>query len=164
MKLNTPGARDGVFELRIDGKPEAARTDLDWHGTWADYAINAVFLENYWNHGSVKRQARWFDDFVISTKPIGPITAMRPVTIVRTGSAETWAWEAQVATDPDGKDIVWASKPVEGSSVSLTVDGAHGAFTGSCARRQALDVGPTYWVRVREVGQTDWSPWHTPFR
>ena len=40
--------------------------ELDWHGTWDEFGINAVFLENYWNEGSVKRQARWFDDFVIS--------------------------------------------------------------------------------------------------
>ena len=44
VKLNSPGKTDGVFELWVDGKLEAARTDLDWHGEWADYGINAVFL------------------------------------------------------------------------------------------------------------------------
>jgi hypothetical protein len=72
-----------VFELWVDGKLEAARTDLDWHGEWTDYGINAVFLENFWNQGSVKKQVRWFDDFVISTKPIGPILALKPATVVR---------------------------------------------------------------------------------
>ena len=61
IKLNTAGAKDGVFELWVDGKLEASRNDLDWHGTWNEYAINAVFLENYWNQGSVKAQSRWFD-------------------------------------------------------------------------------------------------------
>lgn len=32
IKLNTAGKRDGVFELWVDGKLEASRTDLDWHG------------------------------------------------------------------------------------------------------------------------------------
>jgi hypothetical protein len=119
-------------------KLEAARTDLDWHGAWGDYAINAVFLENYWNEGSVKRQGRWFDNFVISTKPIGPIAASKPPTLRRTEPTLVSAWEAQVATDPEGKDIVWKSRPSEASSMSLTVDGAHGAFTGSCGGKQSL--------------------------
>jgi hypothetical protein len=164
VKLNRPGERDGVFELWIDGKLEAARTDLDWHGTWGVYAINAVFLENYWNQGSVKRQARWFDNFVISTRPIGPITALRPPTIYRTGSLSASAWESEVATDSEGKDIVWTSKPVEASSVSLTVDSVHNAFTGSCTGKKSLDAGATHWVRVRQAGQPEWSPWHMPFR
>jgi hypothetical protein len=164
VKLNSQGERDGVFELWVDGKLEAARTDLDWHGTWSDYTINAVFLENYWNQGSVKRQARWFDNFVISTKPIGPITGLKPPTLHRTESAGAAVWEAQMATDPGGRDIVWASKPVEVGSVSLTVDGSHGAFTGSCAGKPSLAAGTTHWVRVRQVGQADWSPWHMPFR
>ena len=164
VKLNTPGERDGVFELWVDGKLEAARNDLDWHGSWGDYAINAVFLENYWNQGAVKRQARWFDNFIISTQPVGPITALKPPTIFRTESTGSPGWEVEVATDPDARDIVWKSRPAEASAVSVTVDGAHGTFTGSCAGKQALSAGATHWVRIREVGQPDWSPWHMPFR
>ena len=160
----TPGSRDGMFELWVDGKLEAARTDLDWHGAWDDYAIDAVFLENYWNQGSVKKQVRWFDNFLISIKPIGPITAIKPVTLVRTASDGPAAWQAEVATDPEGKDIVWKSKPAEASSVSLTVDGADGAFTGSCAGKQALDGNQIHWLRVRKMDQAEWSPWHMPFR
>jgi hypothetical protein len=59
------------------------RLYLDWQGNWTDYGINAAFLENYWNQGSVKKQARWFDDFVISSKPVGPITALQPATLIR---------------------------------------------------------------------------------
>jgi hypothetical protein len=112
----------------------------------------------------VKRQARWFDNFVISTKPIGPITAMNPVTINRTASDLTVPWQAEVATEPDGKDIVWTSKPAEPASVTLTVDEAHGAFTGSCAGKQALEGNRIHWLRVRKVDQAEWSPWHMPFR
>lgn len=163
VKLNTPGQRDGVFELSVDGKVEAARTDLDWHGTWSDYGINAVFLENYWNRGAIKREARWFDNFVISTKPIGPITAARPATIIRTTSSANLPWEAQIATDPDGKNIVWTSTTAAADQ-NLVVDDAHGKFTGSSQGKQTLDAGPTYWVQVRETGKAQWSPWHMPFR
>lgn len=72
VKLNTPGSADGEFDLWIDGHPEASRKGLNWHGRWTDYAINAVYLENYWNGGALKTESRWFDDFVVSTQPIGP--------------------------------------------------------------------------------------------
>jgi hypothetical protein len=71
VKLNTPGQSDGEFDLWIDGKLEASRKALNWHGSWKDYAINAVYLENYWNSGALKTESRWFDDFVVSIRPIG---------------------------------------------------------------------------------------------
>ena len=154
VKLNTPGERDGVFELWVDGRLEASRNDLDWHGSWGDYAINAVFLENYWNQGAVKREARWFDNFIISTQPVGPVTALKPPTVFRTESTGSPGWEVEVATDPDARDIVWKSRPAEASAVSVTVDETHGSFTGSCEGRQALTAGATHWVRIRAVGQT----------
>jgi hypothetical protein len=126
--------------------------------------INAVFLENYWNQGAVKREARWFDNFIISTQPVGPVTALKPPTVFRTESTGSPGWEVEVATDPNAGDIVWKSRPAEASAVSVTVDGTHGAFTGSCEGRQALNAGATHWVRIRAVGQPDWSPWHMPFR
>jgi hypothetical protein len=164
VKINSQGARDGVFELFVDGKLEAVRTDIDWHGSWNDYAINAVFLENYWNEGSLKRQERWFDDFVISTAPIGPITAQRPVTVLRTGPSNVSTWELQVASDPDGKDIVWQSRAVEGSSSSLVISKEKGEFIGSRVGSDSLADDSTHWLRLRQVGQPDWSPWHMAFR
>ncbi|HZP81371.1 MAG TPA: hypothetical protein VFB21_07020 [Chthonomonadaceae bacterium] len=167
IRLNTPGRSDGVFELWIDGHLEAARTDLDWQGTWDDYAINAVFLENYWNQGSVKRQTRWFDDFVISTRPIGPIVTNTHPTLTRT-AAEVGAWEAQVAADAEGKDIVWTSRPVDGAERNLAIEAATGAFQGSRAGKRALAPGVTHWLRLRQRAASGaWSPWtawHAPFR
>lgn len=73
-KLNTPGLSDGVFEFWIDDELQAGSYDLNWHGNWnADpekYTINAVFFENYWNKGSLKLQERYFDNIIISSKPI----------------------------------------------------------------------------------------------
>lgn len=164
VKLNSPGQADGVFELWIDGKLEASRTDLNWHGSWQEFGINAVFLENYWNEGSGRRQSRWFDDLVISTAPVGPITASQPPTISPTELAQKTAWEVEVATDPEGQDIVWKSRPAEVGTASMALDAAHGVFAGSCAGKSALKQGILHWLRIRAVGDSAWSPWHMPFR
>jgi hypothetical protein len=70
-QLNDPGQANGVQEFWIDGQLEARREGLDFVGTYADYGLNAVFFENYWNSGSVQDQFRYFDELVISTEPIG---------------------------------------------------------------------------------------------
>lgn len=69
--LNTPGAADGVFEFWVDGALENGAYDLDWRGTWADYGINLVTLENLWPGGAPTDLERSIDDLVISTEPIG---------------------------------------------------------------------------------------------
>jgi hypothetical protein len=71
VALNTPGQADGVFEFWIDSNLENARSDLDWRGGWADYGINLVSFENYWNDTPPQALQRWMDDIVISTVPIG---------------------------------------------------------------------------------------------
>lgn len=167
VKVNAPGAKDGVFQLRIDGRLEAERADLDWHGSWNDYGINAVFLENYWNDGAVKRESRWFDDFVISTRPIGPTVSGNPPTLTCTTAPGAAAWEAQVAGDPDGKDVVWTSQLTEGGAETLTVDALHAAFSGSRAGQAMLAPAHTYWLRLRSrtgEGWSGWTAWHSPFR
>jgi hypothetical protein len=70
-RLNDAGASNGLFELWIDGRPQARRVGLDWVGPYSEFGWNAVFLENYWNQGSPKAQERYFDNFVVSTQPIG---------------------------------------------------------------------------------------------
>lgn len=71
VRLNDAGQSNGVFQLWIDEVLEAERTSLNWVGSYDDYGINAVFLENYWNDGSVASQERYFDNFVVSTERIG---------------------------------------------------------------------------------------------
>jgi hypothetical protein len=60
-----------VQEFWIDDQLEARGEDLDFVGSYTDYAINAVFFENYWNDGSSQDQFRYFDDIVVSTSRIG---------------------------------------------------------------------------------------------
>ncbi len=166
VRLNTPDKQDGMFELWVDGHPEAARTDLDWEGHWDEYAIDAIFLENYWNDGSVKRQARWFDDFVISTRPIGPIATTTTPIFKRT-ALPTAAWQAQVAADGEGNDVVWTSNATEGAATLLRVDRAHGTFRGSRAGQSALAPDKTHWLRLRQRSASGawsaWTAWHAPF-
>jgi len=164
VKLNTPGRADGVFALWVDGHLEAEHRDLDWHGAWEDFAINAVFLENYWNDGSPKPQSRWLDNFVISTKPIGPIGAGRPVTIHRTNVAGAGPWEAEIAADPEGQTIVWKSHPISAGAATVTVAPPSGGFCDPSTRELAAGPDHAYWVRLRKIGETEWSPWHFPFR
>lgn len=75
VRLNTAGASDGVFQFWIDNNLEASRTDLNWVGPWAQYGINAVMLETYWNTASTRDQDRYFDAFVVSTKRVGCLGA-----------------------------------------------------------------------------------------
>lgn len=71
VKLNDPGQANGVQEFWVDGNLEASATNLDLVGKFTAYGINAVFIENFWNNGSIQDQDRYFDNFVVSTKPIG---------------------------------------------------------------------------------------------
>lgn len=70
-RLNDAGRSNGVFELWIDDRSEARLTGLGWMGSFQEYGINAVYLENYWNAGAPQPQDRYFDNFVISTERIG---------------------------------------------------------------------------------------------
>ncbi len=71
VKLNDPGQSNGIQEFWIDDSLEARRENMNFTGTYTEYAINAIFFENYWNDGSIKEQKRYFDNIVISTERIG---------------------------------------------------------------------------------------------
>ncbi len=71
VKLNDAGKSNGIEEFWINGNLETRAVNLDFVGTYAAYALNAVFFENYWNAGSPRAQERYFDNIVVSTKPIG---------------------------------------------------------------------------------------------
>jgi hypothetical protein len=168
-RLNTPGQRDGLNQLWIDGRLEAERRNLDWRGEYTDQGINAVFLEAYWNDGSPVNQTRWIDNFVISTEPIGPVVCPRNPTLIKTpyrGPGRQQAWEVEVAADDAGRAVVWKSRPV-GDATQLRVGRDTGDFIG---RRESESLAPStlYFVRVRQQSSTGnwsaWSAWHQPFR
>ncbi len=169
VKLNTPGQRDGLNQLWIDGRLEAERRNLDWRGSYTSHGINAVFLEAYWNDGSPVDQSRWIDNFVISTQPIGPISCPRQPTLIKTpydGPGRQQAWEVELAADDGGRAIVWKSKPVR-EAARLQVGRETGEFVGPAAGGE-LREATLYYIRVRQQSDTGrwsaWSSWHQPFR
>jgi hypothetical protein len=182
-KLNSPGKRDGINLLWIDGRLEAERRGLDWRGTFDDYGINAVFLETYWNRGSPVEQSRWIDHFVISTEPIGPLVCPRNPTLVKTPFRATRkdstgalvAWETEITTVDgvgvgsagEGERVVWRSTTL-GPEERVRVDGTTGEFTGVLRGDIRLAPNTTYRGRVRQRSGdgawSDWSPWHQTFR
>lgn len=71
LALNTPGVANGVLEFWVDDELQATRSDLDLRGSWTDYGINALVVENLWPGGAPARLRRWIDDLVVSSEPIG---------------------------------------------------------------------------------------------
>lgn len=164
-KLNTPGKSDGVNQLWIDGRLECERRNLNFRGNYTEHGINAVFLEAYWNDGSPVTQSRWYDNFVISTKPIGPVVCPRnPVLIKAPVGNASDGWEAEIAADYEGCDIVYQSRPITDGD-RLTVNTQNGKFTGSVINADRLAPGQTYYTRVRhQAPESNWSRWHQGFR
>jgi len=170
VKLNTPDKRDGLNELWIDDRLEAERRNLDWRGSYTEHGINAVFLEAYWNRGSPIDQSRWIDNFVVSTKPIGPVVCPRNPVLIKTpyrGPGNARSWEVEIAADAAGKSVVWQSDQLIGSD-RVKAGGNTGHFVGPLSGKEQLEPSSIYYARVRQqsdAGQwSAWSPWHQPFK
>lgn len=169
-KLNTPGEKDGLNQLWIDGRLESERRNLDWRGTYQERGINAVFLEAYWNQGSPVDQARWFDNFVVSTKPIGPVYCSRNPVLFKTpyrGPGSLLSWQVELSSDESGSELVWKSNAIrEGDKLRISTE--TGRFSGTLNGRTELAPEQVYYCRVRQQrdnGQwSAWSPWHQPFQ
>ncbi len=71
VKLNDPGMSNGIQEFWVDGVLQASSTNLNFTGTYTAYGLNYISFENYWNSGSTRTQARYFDNIVVSESPIG---------------------------------------------------------------------------------------------
>ena len=169
-KLNTPGKSDGLNQLWIDGRLECERRNLDFRGSYAGHGINAVFLEAYWNDGSPVTQSRWYDNFVISTKPVGPVVCPPRAVVVKTpyrGPGEAGGWQFEVARDYDGRDVVYQSRDLPPNERAVIAPD-DGTFVGDLAGRNALTPGELYYLRVRQRSSqgavSDWSRWHQGFR
>ncbi|HUU26428.1 MAG TPA: FlgD immunoglobulin-like domain containing protein [archaeon] len=168
-RLNTPGQADGENQLWIDGKLEAERKNLDWRGSYTGHGINAVFLEAYWNSGSPVTQSRWYDNFIISTQPIGPVVVPRNPLLYKTpyhGPGEQAAWELELAEYSGKNQVVWRSNALSGAD-SVQIDRNSGTFVGPLAGKTELASGTRYFARLRQQSTTgawsDWSRWHQQF-
>ncbi len=74
VRVNDPDLSNGTFRLFVNDQLEVSIQGLNWVGNYSDYGLNAIFLENYWNSGSPTTQARYMDNFVVSTARIGCTT------------------------------------------------------------------------------------------
>ncbi|HEX8911273.1 MAG TPA: hypothetical protein VF796_02855, partial [Humisphaera sp.] len=168
LKLNTPGKADGENQLWVDGTLDAERKNLDLRGTYTAHTINAVFLEAYWNQGSPVDQKRWYDDFVVSTKPIGPVVVRPTPTVVKRPSNGATAWQVEVQSGGDERKLVWqgSESTVKEPTATMALDATTGKFVGELEGKTSFAAG-TYFLRCREKAAdgtwTDWSPWHQPF-
>ena len=141
MKLNDAGQSNGVQELWINGNLEAQKTNLNWVGSYDDYGINAIFLENYWNAGSPTIQERYFDNFVVSTQRIGcgvsqvsstqssTTTTILPPTLSISASPSS-------ITSEQSSTISWSSANANSCTAS-------GGWTGTKAISGTQSVSPT---------------------
>ncbi len=163
VRLNTPGQKDGINQLWLDGRLECERLNLDWRGSYDGHGLNAVLLESYWNKGSPVEQSRWLDHFVVSTAPIGPVvTARRPV-VIRTGKPESEVWEVEIALDGPRPEPVWRSHPTTAGQMKTTAQS--GVFCGTQSGAHALAPDAVHVTRIRRAGAGhEWSPWHQAFR
>jgi hypothetical protein len=169
-KLNTPGKSDGSCRLWIDGRLEAERRNLNFRGSYTKHGINAVFIESYWNTGAVKTEGMWYDNFVVSVNPIGPITCPVNPVLYKTpyhGPGKQEGWEVELATDFAGSDVVYKSRNA-GINNSIIINLDNGSFKGSLSGKSNLLPGTIYFGRVRQKsdkGQWSlWSRWHQPFK
>ena len=163
VKLNTPGKKDGINQLWLDGRLECERLNLDWRGGYDAHGLNAVLLESYWNKGSPVTQSRWLDHFVVSTAPIGPLVTPRQPWVRRAEGPAAGAWEVEIARAGPQPETVWRSRPAAGNRVR--VDAQSGTFLGLQAGAKGLAPGTDYMTRIRRAGVgEEWSPWHQAFR
>lgn len=114
-------------------------------------------------------QSRWFDNVVISTKPIGPIVSEPEPTLMKTpyqGPAEQAAWEVELAAHDEGDIVVWRSR-TQATGDRVKVHSNTGDFLGPLEDSNRLAYGKTYFSRVRQQSSegdwSDWSGWHQPF-
>jgi len=167
LKLNTPGKQDGYAALWIDGVLDTERKNLDLRGTYTEHTINAIFLEAYWNEGSPVDQYRWYDDFVVSTRPIGPLTATVNPTLIKTPITNGGKWEVEIAADSQGQHVVWKSHQIEPAQSRVAVTSVTGTFVDLQEGQNSLAAGPMYFCRVRQQNNlgvwSAWSNWHQPF-
>ncbi|MHC4500039.1 MAG: fibronectin type III domain-containing protein, partial [Planctomycetota bacterium] len=158
VKLNDPGEANGIEECWIDGTLDARRDNLDFVTSYTDYAINAIFVENYWDGGSPQLQERYFDNFVVSTQPIGA----RAVVVATNPAPADDAADVSINTTLNWTpgDYADTHDVYLGTDVNAVSDANHSSaeFMGNVDVNTydpcGLDYSTTYYWAIDEVNDT----------
>ena len=158
VKLNDPGQANGIEESWINGTLDARRENLDFVTSYTDYAINAVFVENYWDTGSPQLQERYFDNFVVSTQPIGT----RAIVVATNPEPADDAADISINTTLNWTpgDYADTHDVYLGTDVNAVSDANHSSaeFMGNVDVNNydpcTLDYSTTYYWAIDEVNDT----------
>lgn len=171
VKVNDPGESNASYEYWADGKSIVRKSGRSLRENWSATSINAMQWDTYWNSGSPAAQARYYDNLVISSKPIGPVMVSLTPTLAKTpyaGAGTQGSWQAQIATDSGGNDVVWDSGERATTELKMVVDDSAGVFAGSLEGRSSLGSGSIYFAKTRQQQSggdwSEWSTWHSPFQ
>ncbi|HET9986317.1 MAG TPA: Ig-like domain-containing protein [Longimicrobiales bacterium] len=116
VRLNDAGQSNGVFEFWVNGALEARSANLNWLGSFSAYGINSILLENYWNTGAPQPEERYFDNFVVSTQPIGCGSSSSPPPTTTISSVSVKPDSAAVAV---GSTVTLNATVTDGSGSSV---------------------------------------------
>jgi hypothetical protein len=165
VKLNDPGQANGIQECWIDGSLDARRDNLDFVTSYTDYAINAVFIENFWDTGggSPQLQERYIDSFVVSTQPIGEWTGGGPTPPGQASNPTPADSATDVSVDAD---LSWTAGSGSTSSDVYFGTTSPGTFQGN-QTETTYDPGTmandtVYYWRIDEInaeGTTTGTVW-----
>ncbi|MEX2244715.1 MAG: polysaccharide lyase [Fimbriimonadaceae bacterium] len=84
VRANTPGKRDGRIACWLDGKLIADFPNLRLRDV-ASLKINHAALDLHIGSNRVRENKKWYDDVVIATSYIGPVTSLTPSSSPRRG-------------------------------------------------------------------------------
>ena len=74
VKLSSPGKRDGIVRLWVNGKLCTNFTDVPLRDAQhADLKLSLLLYSHYFHPGSPKDQVHWADQLVVATEYIGPV-------------------------------------------------------------------------------------------
>ncbi len=137
VKLNEPGASNGVYELWVDGELESSASNLDWIGDYTAYGLNVVELYNNNQQAGVTggdTENRVIDNMVLSMAPIGEagvpqlnnanLTMMHNSIGKMTPGFEAAVTDYTVRLESGVSDAVVLTPTLSDPLASLTVDGA----------------------------------------
>ncbi len=173
------GHHSDRIQAWADGQLICDIINQDLAGGHRSETLNAMSWDGYWNGGSPREQSRFFDDLVLSKRPVGPArTGNNPIIEIsrQPGGDLTKKYQIEVAqtiqhplpiTDPARKQpklnytVVWRG---ESNENKVEVNTGNGSFLNG---KNLLDYNTLYSVRIRQQNEpgewSEWSPWHAAF-